>query len=469
LEAGEQAAGHQASIQLDAVKGTIHFIGIGGIGMSALARLLVARGVAVSGSDKEASPITDELKRMGATIYVGHDAKNVEGAGLVAVSTAITDSNPELAAARAKKLPVLHRSDVLRLLTAGKKVIAVSGTHGKTTTTGMLAQVFLDAELEPDVVVGGIFERIGANSCAGKGEYFIAEADESDRTHASMESYISLCTNIEPDHLENYPGGMSEICSNMLSFVNHSKRAAVLCADDEGCRSLKNGLKPKAIWYGARAVAPQADYTYENTEEGFRVFKQNDVLGEIRLSVPGEHNKSNALATVAVALECGVPFDKIAAALQKFTGVARRFQLLGEKNEITVVDDYGHHPTEVRATLGAAREYQRKHKEIKRVVALFQPHQPGRLRDLWKEFCAAFTQADVVLIADIYVARGGQIEGITSERFVAEIEHKNAKHLPGHVAELPAQVKPLLQPGDLLLTIGAGDVTKVGPELLKQL
>jgi UDP-N-acetylmuramate--alanine ligase len=459
-----------ASIKLDALQGSVHLIGIGGIGMSALARLLLARGIGVSGSDKEGNLITDELQALGAKIFVGHDAANIEGAGVIVVSTAITDANPELKAAKAKGLPIVHRSQLLSLLADGKKVVAISGTHGKTTTTGMVAQIFLDCGTEPDVVVGGIFDRIGSNAYAGRqAKYFIAEADESDRTHAEMPSYVSIVTNIEPDHLENYPGGITDIQDHMVRFVNNSKFAAVLCADDPGCKAIGQRIKAKTIWYGNKDNASGAKFTYESSASGFRVFENDRALGEIRLNIPGDHNKLNALGAVVVGLECGLPFAGIAEALSNFKGVDRRFQLIGTKSGITVIDDYGHHPTEVRATLAAARQYQKDHPAIKRVVALFQPHQPGRLRDLWDEFCNAFDQADLVLIGDIYVARGGQIEGINSKRFAAEIKPSAAIHVPGPVQDLPAKVAPMLQSGDLVLTIGAGDITKAGAEIIKLL
>ena len=469
-EAGDQVPGEPESVDLESVTGTIHFIGIGGIGMSALARLLLARGQKVSGSDKEGNKSIDELRDMGATIFIGHDAKNIDGAGLIAVSTAITDANQELAAARTRGLKVLHRSDILRGLTKTKKVVAVSGTHGKTTTTGMVAQVFMDNGTEPEVVVGGIFSRIGSNSYAGKGEYFIAEADESDRTHAKMNSFIAVVTNIEPDHLENYPGGMQEICENMISFANRATQAVVLCIDDAGCRSIMDRLKTRVVTYGTKEKYPNADYSYESTRGGLRVFSKGKALGDITLAVPGEHNKMNALAAIAVAMESGLPFAKSAEALSSFGGVARRFQLIGIKSGITVVDDYGHHPTEVRATLQAARQYISKpENNVQRVVAIFQPHQPGRLRDLWDDFTTAFDEADLVLLADVYIARGGQIEGINSERFAAACTNKNMKHLAGATAQLAAQARPHLRQGDLVLTIGAGDITRVGPELLKLL
>lgn len=469
LEAGEHAPG-DASINVDTLTGTVHFIGIGGIGMSALARLLLARGKQVSGSDKEENAITKELARLGARTLVGHDAKNLDGApvSLVVVSTAITDANPELKEARARGIQVMHRSDMLRALTERRKLLAVSGTHGKTTTTGMLAQVFIDSGLEPEVVVGGIFPRIGSNSYAGKGEYFIAEADESDRTHAKMRSYVSMITNIETDHLENYPGGMAEICDNMVAFANGSSHACVMCVDDPGCVSILPRIKVPVVSYGSKTVSPKADYVYEQTAGGFTAWRHGEKLGDLKMAVPGEHNKLNALGVIAVAMESGVSFDSAVAALQSFSGVDRRFTLIGTKGGITVVDDYGHHPTEVRATLHAAREYARTH-SLRRVVALFQPHQPGRLRDLWDDFCDSFACADLVLLADVYVARGSQIEGINSERFAKEVKGCEAQYLGGSIAELPDKVAPLLKSGDLVLTIGAGDITKVGPELIQRL
>lgn len=458
-------------IDLDKISGVVHFIGIGGIGMSALARLLLSRGFAVSGSDKETGEITGELEGLGARIFVGHDAKNVgEAVRLVVVSTAITDANPELAAARERALRVVHRSDLLRALTRSRKTVAVSGTHGKTTTTGMVAQVFIDSGLEPEVVVGGIFARIGSNSYAGKGEHFVAEADESDRTHARMDSWVAMVTNIEPDHLENYPGGMAEICDNMISFANRASHAVVICVDDAGCKNILPRLKaPSVVTYGSRKVSPDADYNFESTHNGLVVYRRGERMGDIHLAVPGEHNKMNACGVVAVAMESGLPFDTTAQALEAFGGVARRFQIVGTKRGVTIVDDYGHHPTEVRATLEAARNYAST-RQFKRVVAVFQPHQPGRLRDLWNEFCDSFADADLVALADVYVARGGHIEGINSERFAREVKHScDVKYLPGSIGDVAKGLVPLLNEGDLVLTIGAGDITKLGSELLKLL
>lgn len=452
----------------------IHLIGIGGIGMSALARLLLAQGRAVSGSDKQASEITAELTSLGATIHIGHRSSNVLGAGGVVVSTAIVADNPELVWALDNDLPVWHRSRVLAALASQKLAIAVSGTHGKTTTTAMIAQVLIDCGADPSVVVGGIFPKIGSNACAGKGKYFVAEADESDGTHSWLNSQIAVVTSVEPDHLENYPGGINEIYQSMASFANHAKQAIVICADDHGCQEILPLLKGKVISYGRKAEGKKAVLQFESLEGfGLRVYKEGALAGEMQLCVPGEHNKLNAMAAVAVGIELGFDFKSICASLSRFTGVDRRFQLIGEEKGILVVDDYAHHPTEVAATLSGAKKFIEKTKQAgqqaRRLVAVFQPHQPGRLRDFWTEFCNAFVDADLVLVTDIYVARGGQIEGINSPNFAAEIKHPDCHYLAGPTKDLAEAVKKYLRKNDLVLTIGAGDITTVGPQLVKLL
>ena len=293
--------------------GKVHLVGIGGIGMSALARILLARGIAVSGSDREASKVTDDLEKLGAKIYLGHLAENVDGAGLVVVSTAITDANPEIAAARQKPIKILHRSELLAALSAQSKLIAISGTHGKTTTTGMVSQILLDGGADPSVVIGGIFSRIGSNGYCGKGECFVAEADESDGTHAKSQSYISVITNIEAEHLDNYPGGISQICDNMVAFANNSRYASIICMDDAGCRHILPSLSGKVITYGSRLLSPGANYTYEAVNGySMRVYKNDAELGLVTLAVFGEHNKLNALAALVVGLEVGIEFSQIA-------------------------------------------------------------------------------------------------------------------------------------------------------------
>jgi UDP-N-acetylmuramate--alanine ligase len=462
---------NEARADLREIRGPVHFIGVGGIGMSALARLLLAQGTRVSGSDKAESAITDELRKLGAEIFIGHAADNVSKAEAIVVSTAISKENPELARAHERNLPIFHRSEVLSYLTGKKRLIAVSGTHGKTTTTGMIAQILLDCKRDPSVVVGGIFAYMKSNAHAGKGEFFVAEADESDRSHATLASEIAVVTNIEPDHMENYPGGMEQILSTMASFANKSRHGVVLCQDDEGCRKLAPLLEGKIITYGSRSLSPDAKYTLELvSNEEFKAYKDGDLLGSVVMQVPGVHNKMNALASLAVCMELGLSFDELARAIAQFGGVARRFEHVGEAQCVLVVDDYGHHPTEVRATLEAAQQFKKKRAASSgrpaRIVAVFQPHQPGRLRDLWNEFCHAFDDADLLIMTDVYVARGGAIEGISSERFSQEVKHANVVYLGGPVSGLAAAVKPHLKPGDIVLTIGAGDITNLGKPLL---
>jgi len=466
----EQTVGQTPiKFDLEKIDGPIHFIGIGGIGMSAIARLLLAKGRAVSGSDKSASSITQELEELGAKIFIGHQASNVKDAGALVVSTAITNDNPEYVLAQERNLPICHRSDLLSMLSKSSKMIAISGTHGKTTTTGMVGQILLDCGVDPSIVVGGIFDRIGSNAHTGKSEYFVAEADESDRTHAQVTSYISVLTNIEADHLENYPGGLKQIRDVMTSFANGSSFAVVICGDDEGCRAVMPGIDKRKVVYGKRGGGAY-DYSYESLPGfGMKVFKKEELMGTVELSVPGEHNKSNALAAMAVAFEMGLEFDPVAEGIATFSGVDRRFQIIGEHNQIVVVDDYAHHPTEVIAVLQAARQYIQGKKNLKRTVAVFQPHQPGRLRDLWNEFCDAFPLADVLFVADVYVARGGGIENINSERFTKEVKHPGAIYLSGPTEGLTEKVASHLVPGDLVITIGAGDITNLGPALVQHL
>lgn len=470
----ERAVFGDVPCDLNAVEGTIHLVGIGGIGMSALARLLLADKRKVSGSDKQSSEITGELAQLGANIHIGHKAENVASAAAIVVSTAITAENPELDLALKKQLPVWHRSRVLAALSRGRKLVAVSGTHGKTTTTGMIAQVLLDCALDPSVVIGGIFSRIGSNAWAGKGEYFVAEADESDRTHATLESEIAVLTNVEADHLENYPQGMDQIYKTMAAFGNLARRATVICDDDSGCQAVLPHLKGRVVSYGRLRNKGAASYQYESLD-GFsmRVYKSDKVLGELELAVPGEHNKLNALATIAVGCELGLKFKDIAASLAEFRGVDRRFQFIGEEKGILVIDDYAHHPTEIVATLKAAKNFikqmQLKGEPARRLVIAFQPHQPGRLRDFWEDFLEAFEEADLLLVSDIYVARGGQIEGISSQRFISEVEHSNCHYLPGPTKELAPKILNHLKENDLIITVGAGDVTTIGPQLVSLL
>ena len=456
-------------VNLDNISGPVHLAGIGGIGMSALARLLLAQGKKVSGSDKQESEITNELKALGADIHIGHEAKNLESAGALVVSTAIVDGNPELEEAKRRGLPIWHRSDMLAYLARNEKLIAITGTHGKTTTTAMVGQVLIKAGLDPSIVVGGIFEHIGSNARHGAGGYFVAESDESDGTHVRCHPYISVITNIEPDHLENYPGGFDEILASMSQFLSNTEAFAIVCTDDSGVRTLLDKpCKTRIVTYGSFAGETTPDYAFENLPGfGMNVFKQGKKLGQVTMRVPGAHNKSNAVVAIVCAMELGADFESVKAALAEFGGVDRRFQRVGEVGGILVIDDYAHHPTEVSALLAAAREFLRVERGGKgRVVCLFQPHQPGRLRDLWKEFTVAFNEADLVLLTDIYVARGGAIAGIDSATFAKAVKNPNTHYLPGPVSTLAEKLLDFIKPDDIVLTVGAGDVTRVGPELV---
>lgn len=444
--------------------------------MSALARLLLARGKKVSGSDKQASEITDELQQLGADIHIGHAVNNFVSAGCLVISTAIAGDNPELLKAKELNIPIVHRSEMLAELTRGKKLIGVSGTHGKTTTTGMIAQTLIDGALDPSIVVGGVFPKIKSNARHGDNDYFVAEIDESDGTQTIVQSYISVVTNIETDHLENYPGGLNDIVNAMRKFIDNTQKAVVLCADDARCLQLRDDILASSalqvVTYGLRKADNPCDYSFEPSGSfGMKVYHKDTLLGTIHMSVPGEHNKYNALATAVVALELGMDFKTIAESLKSFSGVNRRFQLLGEEKNILVVDDYAHHPTEVDATCKGAQQYIAENR-IKpdgtkaRLVILFQPHQPGRLKNHWDEFLKCFDDADSVFISDIYIARGKEIAGVTSEAFVKDLQHPNAQYISGSVSELASKVIPYLQPYDLIMTVGAGDITSVGPKIL---
>ena len=467
-----------APCNLNELNGRLHFIGIGGIGMSALARLALNRGITVSGSDKQGNAITDELSKLGAQIYTGHAASNASGAAGMVVSTAITSDNPELNWARANNLPIWHRSEILAALGKDKKLVAISGTHGKTTTTAMIGKLFIDGKLDPSIVIGGVLPLLQSNCRAGKSDYFIAEADESDGTHVTLPAQIAVVTNIEADHLENYPSGMKQILDTMTVFANQSK-TVILCADDQGCQKIAPKVTSKIIGYGLRNKVTEnkgikSTYQFEDVStasgSAMKVYKDDKILGTINLSVPGIHNQYNALATAIVGLECSLNFTTIAESLSTFGGVDRRFQIIGQAKDILIVDDYAHHPTEVIATLGAAKQYITQGKfAAKRIVAIFQPHQPGRLKDFWQEFCNAFKDSDLLLVPDVYIARGGTIEGINSKRFCEEVAHSNCQYLSESTSELAAKIKPLLQAHDLVITIGAGDITTIGPQLLQLL
>lgn len=450
----------------------IHFIGIGGIGMSGIAEVLANLEFEVRGSDANRSKNTERLENLGVKIYEGHSADNVADAEVVVYSSAIRDDNPEIVRARELGLPVIPRAEMLaELMTLKPYSIAVSGTHGKTSTTSMIATILGHAGVDPTTIVGGVVDTLGSNARLGESEWFVTEADESDRSFLMLYPTIAVVTNIDKEHMESYKD-MDDVIQCFTDFVNKVPfyGAAVICLDDANIQALIPNIRRRRITYGLTA---QADVSARNIEYtgnfgcGFDVVKGDTVLGKIDLPVPGKHNVYNALAATAVAMELEVPFDQISAAFSHFKNANRRFQVKGEVNGILVVDDYGHHPTEIVATLEAAK----KGSAGRRTVVVFQPHRYSRTRDLMDDFVVAFNNADVVLLLDIYPASEQPIEGITAENLAENIRrygHKNMTYIGG-VETAAATVADVLQPNDLVITLGAGSVTKLADEILAKL
>jgi UDP-N-acetylmuramate--alanine ligase len=446
----------------------IHFVGIGGIGMSGIAELLLNLGYRVSGSDLRRSDTTDRLEGLGAAIRLGHAADHVPGDGhVVVVSSAVRPDNPEVQEAQRRKIPVIPRAEMLAELMRMKYGIAIAGTHGKTTTTSMVATILATAGWDPTAVVGGKLNSLGSNAKLGQGEFLVAEADESDGSFLKLSPTVAVVTNIDPEHLDFYTG-IGQIKETFLHFINKVPfyGFAVLCIDHPNVQELLPSVEKTVVTYG---FSRHADYRAEGVvAEGmtnrFAVFARGDALGELALHAPGRHNVSNALAAVAVATELGIPFDQVRRGVAEYGGVVRRFQVKGETGGVTVVDDYAHHPAEVRATLSAAREVW----PGRRIVAGFQPHRYSRTRALFKEFLSAFNEADVLLVFDVYAAGEESIEEATGDRLCDAIRgagHKGARYL-GKAVDSGEAVRSILLPGDIFLTMGAGDVWKLGECLL---
>lgn len=446
----------------------IHFVGIGGIGMSGIAELLLNLGYQVSGSDLHSSAITANLSRLGGTIHQGHKSEWIAGADVVVTSSAISASNPEVTAARQQFIPVIQRAEMLAELMRLKKFgIAIAGSHGKTSTTSMVSWLLSRAGLDPTIVVGGKVDSLGGNAKLGQGDFLVAEADESDGSFLKLSPVVEVVTNIDLEHLDYYRD-LDHIKDTFLQFINKIPfyGAAVLCLDDDNIADLLPSIGRRIITYG---LNPQADIHGENIffRDGrvhFTVKKGAEELGQIDLAPPGRHNVYNALAVVCVGLELEIPFAVIAEALGTFAGVQRRMQKKGEVADITVVDDYGHHPTEIRATLAAIKEAWPE----RRLVVLFQPHRYTRTQALFREFLTCFHQADVLVMTEVYAASEEPIEGVSGRILLDEIMRHGQRntHYIGEVAAMAAEIPPLLQENDLVLTLGAGNIVKVGEELL---
>jgi UDP-N-acetylmuramate--alanine ligase len=449
----------------------IHFIGIGGIGMSGIAEVLCNLGFVVSGSDARKSKNTERLETLfKIRIAEGHSAENVQDAQVVVFSSAVKDDNPEIVAAKQKGIPVIPRAEMLsELMMLKPYAVAVAGTHGKTSTTSMVATILGHAGVDPTTVVGGVVETLGSNARLGSSDWFVTEADESDRSFLILYPTIAVVTNIDKEHMESYKG-MDDVVQCFTDFVNKVPffGAAIICLDDPNVQLLIPNIKRRRVTYGMTAQADLSAHDIHYNDvfgSSFTVWKGDAVLGVINLPVPGKHNVYNALAATAVALEMEVPFEKIVEAFAAFKNANRRFQFKGEANGIIVVDDYGHHPTEILATLSAAKNSSGG----RRTVVVFQPHRYSRTKELMDDFVVAFNNADVLFILDIYPASEAPIEGITAEVLADNIKkygHKNAMYI-GEIETAAEKVCGLLQPGDLVITLGAGSVTRLSDEIFE--
>jgi UDP-N-acetylmuramate--alanine ligase len=453
----------------------IHFVGVGGIGMSGIAELLANLGYEVTGSDAKRSDVTDRLERLGVRVWAGHDAEHIGAADVVVTSSAIRSDNPEVAEARRRHVPVIPRAEMLAELMRLRYGIAIAGAHGKTTTTSMVALVLERAGLDPTAVIGGKLSAFGSNARLGRGDYMVVEADESDRSFLKLSPAIALITNLDREHMESY-GSWDNLQQAFVDFANKVPfyGAVVACVDDPSVREMLPRLTRRVITYGLNGVAANVlgmNMQLEAFGSSCEVMQQTaggapTRLGRLRLRVPGRHNLLNSLGAIAVGLEAGVSFERIAAALEEFRGADRRFQMRGEERGVMVVDDYGHHPTEIAAVIAAARAG-----IDRRVVVVFQPHRYSRTSQLLREFGIALSAADELVLTDIYPAGEDPIPGVTIEAVAEAV--RAAGRCPVHVVKslqaLPDAVRQIVRSGDLVITLGAGSIGTVPDRILDSL
>jgi UDP-N-acetylmuramate--alanine ligase len=460
----------------------IHFVGIGGIGMSGIAEVLLNLGYKVSGSDLKHSPITERLSSLGATVFEGHKAENVTDAEVVVASSAISPENPELTEAHKLHIPVIQRAEMLSELMRLKYGIAIAGMHGKTTTTSMVAAVLAGGGLDPTVVVGGRVDAMGSNARLGKSQYLVAEADESDRSFLKLSPILAVVTNIDREHMDCYRN-MRDVKQAFLDFIDRVPfyGMAVVCNDDPMLRRILPQVRRRMVTYGTRRGSDfhiklgkaGANVSMNQSDPApisrFHVNYKEKALGEFRLHVPGVHNVLNATAAIAVGVGLDIDPEQIRAALENFRGVDRRFQLRGKAAGVSVIDDYGHHPTEIRATLAAARQC-----GFRKIHVVFQPHRYTRIRDLMDDFATAFAAADSLILLDIYAASEKPIEGVSAEglaeriRSIGSADHKDTRYLSSF-SDAAQAVVSAAQPGDMILILGAGNVSQLGPMILEKL
>ncbi len=446
----------------------IHFVGIGGIGMSGIAELLANLGYRVTGSDLNRSKITDRLGELGCSVFTGHDSQWVEGADVIVASSAISDNNPEILAAREQGIPVVMRAEMLAELMRLKKYgIAIAGSHGKTSTTSMVSWIMAQAGLDPTIVVGGKVDCLGGNAKLGEGEFLVAEADESDGSFLKLSPVLEVVTNIDFEHPDFY-ADIEQVKEAFVEFIDKVPfyGAAIICLDDKNVAEVLPRISKRVITYGLtrQAEVYAENLKVENGRSRFDAYREGELLGTVELPQPGKHNVYNSLASICVGLELEIDFSVIAEALGSFAGVQRRLELKGVAGGITVVDDYGHHPTEILATLSAVKQAW----PDKRLVVLFQPHRYSRTKGLFSEFQTCFHQADYLVMTDIYAASEEPIEGIDSLRLLEKIKQHGQRKTAyiGEVEKLAEAVKDNLLPGDLVLTLGAGNIFRAGEDLL---
>ena len=451
---------------------TVHFVGIGGSGMSGIAEVMLSLGYAVQGSDLKAGKQTRRLEKLGATVFIGHAADNIAKADAVVVSSAVDETNPEVVAARDKVMPVVQRAEMLAELMRFRYSIAVAGTHGKTTTTSLIASVLAEGGLDPTFVIGGRLKSADANARLGQGDYLVAEADESDASFVHLKPMLAIVTNIDADHMSTYDGDIDRLHAGFVEFLQNLPfyGLAVVCIDDPGVNAIIGDIGRTVLTYGLDEAADirAVNIRFDGALTRFDVERADDQPPlQVSLGLPGLHNVRNALATIAVADELQVPDEAVVRALQEFEGIDRRFQNLGEvetaAGKVMLVDDYGHHPTEVAATLAAARSGW----PDKRIVLVFQPHRYTRTRDLMDDFAQVLSETDVLVLLEVYAAGEAPITGADG-RAIARAVRSRGSVEPVFVetlAELPAVLADLLAEGDLVLTMGAGDIGALAPEL----
>jgi UDP-N-acetylmuramate--alanine ligase len=450
----------------------IHFVGIGGIGMSGIAEILLDQGFAVSGSDRSFSEVTERLQKLGATVYEGHKPDHVAAdVDTLVYSSAVVLDNPEVLEAQRRKIPIVRRAEMLAEIMRLKYGVGIAGTHGKTTTTSMISLILMEGGLDPTVIVGGKLSGLGGtNARLGKGDFIVVEADEFDRSFLSITPTIAVLTTLETDHLDCYRD-LEDIKGAFIQFANKVPFYGfiVLCLDEPALQDIMPKMSRKKILsYG---LNPQADIQavdihHKNNTSSFTVVKDNTDLGSVTLQVPGKHNVQNSLAAISVGLELGIPFDKIKSGIEKFTGVFRRWELKGDVDGISVYDDYAHHPTECKATLSGAKAGWRR-----RVVCIFQPHLYTRTRDFYEDFGKAFLLSDVLVVTDVYPAREEPIQGITGELIAnaaKQFGHKDVHYVPDK-KKVPDFLSTVVRKGDIVITMGAGDIWKYGEEYLNHL